>query len=581
MSVPASRSLKLHQAWPARTHPLCGGRLLLGPHWLNLLFNASLTIALAVLFCVYVAWPMHWALIIPCIALTLLTEAMLLAAATTDPGIVPRAVQDADMDRKRQRWEDERDRRITNDTRQALGMPTHNYTAPYNQQQPGYFPTAQYNGTALPLPQEQQQQQMRPVDEAVKGEEEKAMEPTDTSRVLSSTVAPAPFIDTAQPPIGHSYQPPNNQPVLQTPQPPPSPYVVPTQRIHSFDPRTQRAVQTDIPLKYCSTCHVYRPYGASHCRDCDSCVRGFDHRQLACTHITHSTGSRCGLLASTSHPVCSCLLPASLCCPDCPWIGQCVGERNHRYFVGFVLSLTVLTCYVFVVSLVDVIQAGVSDGLAGGDHIVALVECVFTFVVGWCFISLSAYQLYLIAEHTTTNAHIKEQREQRQRHAQAAWEQHRAYTQRMQGAAGPPLHLQQSSPPTPATADSSELSLVPPADDGIPVGRSGGAEEAMVGAITGSVFTTGTQPDSPTQPHPTSSPPTTTTAAQPATQAGMEHTVRLYPDAEAMRVSGGVLEAYWTFFCSPLPASGVDMDSDVLVDQHNKVVAYSHTHPAP
>ena len=293
------------------------------------------------------------------------------------------------------------------------------------------------------------------------------------------------------------------------------------------------------------------------------------HCSICCIHVLSAS---LGLLTS-SH----LFLSAACRLSDCPWIGQCVGERNHRYFVGFVLSLTVLTCYVFVVSLVDVIRAGISDALGSGlgGHIVALVECVFTFVVGWCFISLSAYQLYLIAEHTTTNAHIKEQRDQRQRQAQLAWEQHRAYTQRIQGAAGSPLH-QRSSLSASATPANPEPSPLQPADDGVPIGRSGGAEEAVVGAITGSAFTTGTQPDSPTPP--TSSLPHT--ASQPSAP-GLEHTVQLYADADAFRVSHGVLDAYWHFFCGTLPASSVDMDSEVLVDQHNKVIAYSHNAPAP
>ena len=573
-SSPPSRSLKLHQAWPARTHPLCGGRLLLGPHWLNLLFNMSLTIALAVLFCVYTAWPMHWSLIIPCIVFTVLAEAMLLSAALTDPGIVARAVENQAEDRKRRRWEEARDNRITDETRRALGMSTRHYDADYPPQI-GYFPTAQYQGTALP-PTRQQQQSAGASENNGKGEEEeKSLNPTGVSRAASSsTVAPAP-LDTAtqstmQRPPPYSYQPPHPS-SPPAPQTPPSPYIVPTQRIHSFDPRTQRPIATDIPLKFCSTCHVYRPYGASHCRDCDSCVRGFDHRQLH-DHTIRTVRCSSALITIAvrlySHSLThSSLLSVLSIVPDCPWIGTCVGERNHRYFVAFVLSLTVLTCYVFVVSLVDVIRAGVNDDLGSGlgGHIVALVECVFTFVVGWCFISLSGYQCYLIAEHTTTNAHIKEQRDERQRQAQLAWERHRAYAQRVQGAAGPPLHQQSASALATTTSATSEPSPLPPTDDGTPIGRSGGAEEAMVGAITGSTFTAGTQPNSPSQP----------------VDPSMEHTIRLYPDAEAFRVSHGVLDAYRSFFCSRLPPSSVDMDSEVLVDQHNKIIAYSRPTPAP
>jgi len=63
-------------------------------------------------------------------------------------------------------------------------------------------------------------------------------------------------------------------------------------------------------LKYCKTCHLYRPPRASHCHDCDNCVERFDHH--------------------------------------CPWIGTCVGKRNYPSFLMFVFFGTILDTFTFV-----------------------------------------------------------------------------------------------------------------------------------------------------------------------------------------------------------------------------------------
>lgn len=52
-----------------------------------------------------------------------------------------------------------------------------------------------------------------------------------------------------------------------------------------------------IEYKYCTICHIEQPLRCKHCKQCDHCVATHDHH--------------------------------------CPWIGNCVGERNKKYFVGF------------------------------------------------------------------------------------------------------------------------------------------------------------------------------------------------------------------------------------------------------
>ncbi|GAW06737.1 zf-DHHC-domain-containing protein [Lentinula edodes] len=59
--------------------------------------------------------------------------------------------------------------------------------------------------------------------------------------------------------------------------------------------------------RYCSRCLLLKPYRAHHCRVCGTCVLKYDHH--------------------------------------CPWIGQCVGARNQKYFVNFNLATAMFTSY--------------------------------------------------------------------------------------------------------------------------------------------------------------------------------------------------------------------------------------------
>ncbi|KAF9450518.1 zf-DHHC-domain-containing protein [Macrolepiota fuliginosa MF-IS2] len=60
--------------------------------------------------------------------------------------------------------------------------------------------------------------------------------------------------------------------------------------------------------RYCHQDRIVRPYRAHHCRSCGTCVLKFDHH--------------------------------------CPWIGQCVGARNHKFFLNFCQAGAILTLYI-------------------------------------------------------------------------------------------------------------------------------------------------------------------------------------------------------------------------------------------
>ncbi|XP_043074373.1 palmitoyltransferase ZDHHC18-B isoform X2 [Puntigrus tetrazona] len=111
-------------------------------------------------------------------------------------------------------------------------------------------------------------------------------------------------------------------------------------------PRTKEVVinQQVVKLKYCFTCKIFRPPRTSHCSLCDNCVERFDHH--------------------------------------CPWVGNCVGKRNYRFFYTFIVSLSFLTAFIF--------------------------GCVTTHLaLIWSILGLSGFHTYLVAANLTTNEDIK------------------------------------------------------------------------------------------------------------------------------------------------------------------------------
>lgn len=72
-----------------------------------------------------------------------------------------------------------------------------------------------------------------------------------------------------------------------------------------YEKKQQNIVLMDLYEKYsgdfvCAYCEVRRPNHIKHCQHCNKCVRKFDHH--------------------------------------CPWIHNCVGEKNHKLFFLFLLS---------------------------------------------------------------------------------------------------------------------------------------------------------------------------------------------------------------------------------------------------
>ena len=140
-----------------------------------------------------------------------------------------------------------------------------------------------------------------------------------------------------------------------------------------------------IQVKYCSTCHIWRPSRTSHCNTCQQCILNHDHH--------------------------------------CIFLNNCIGQRNYKFFLWFLLYMVIACLYLLIISILQLChykfvsqqqqqqqqqqQTKITNFHQSiKTHPVSLLLLIYSCLAIWYPSLLLAFHIFLTSQNITTREYL-------------------------------------------------------------------------------------------------------------------------------------------------------------------------------